>query len=154
MSARLRRVLVLAAGCCVIGAAGPQTGFAASHPLETAVVDYGSFNTPSDVATAFAHVQATGAHAVRLYVEWRVIAPRGSTKPPGFDAGNPADPRYDWSLVDLQVREARRFGLEPLMSIESAPDWAERCGRTPRSSRCSRAPPPGATAGRSPACRA
>jgi hypothetical protein len=128
VSARVRRALVLAACCCALGAATPPTGFAASHPLETGVVDYGSFNTPSDVATAFEHVQTTGAHVVRLYVEWRLIAPRGSTKPPGFDAGNPADPRYDWSLVDLQVREARRFGLEPLLSIESAPDWAEGSG--------------------------
>ena len=30
--------------------------------------------------------------------------------------------------MDQQVREARRFGLEPLMSIESAPDWAEGSG--------------------------
>jgi hypothetical protein len=128
MSARVRRVLVLAACCCVSGGAAAQTGLAASHPLDTAVVDYGSFNTPADVSTAFAHVQTTGARAVRLYVEWRQIAPPGASKPPGFDAGNPADPRYNWTLVDQQVREARRFGLEPLMSIESAPDWAEGSG--------------------------
>ncbi len=75
---------------------------------------------------AFADVRATGATAIRIYAIWKRYAP--ATRPAGFDPADPADPGYDWSLLDEQVRQAKANGLEPILSIEGAPDWAEGPG--------------------------
>jgi hypothetical protein len=98
----------------------------ASRPLRTAVVDAGPFNVPSFMPLAYADVRAAGATAIRFYSTWRRVAP--TTRPAGFDAANPADPAYDWSIWDQQVRQAKANGLEPILSIEGAPDWAEGKG--------------------------
>lgn len=102
-----------------------------ARPFETAVTDGGPFNQPSEIPTAFQKVRASGTSAVRLYMKWRDIAPAGDRKPAGFDAANPAASAYDWSLLDYQVRIAKQNDLEPILSIWSAPDWAEGRGSGP-----------------------
>jgi hypothetical protein len=114
-------VLVAAA---VLAALPVPASEAASHPLRTAVVDGGPFNQPARMPAAFDGVRAAGATAVRLYVTWRRIAPGGRPA----DPANPADPAYDWSLLDQQVVVAKARRLEPILSIEGAPEWAEGPG--------------------------
>ena len=63
---------------------------------------------------------------VRLIAFWDQIAPRGRTKPVGFDASNPQSPGYDWASLDRQVQLAVSQRLEPIIGIQSAPLWAER----------------------------
>ena len=101
----------------------------AAHPLRTGMVDAGPFNQPANIPGAFDLARAAGTNTIRLYTIWRRHAP--TTKPQGFDPGNPADPAYDWSLLDLQVRTAKAEGLEPVLSIEGAPDWAAGSGGLP-----------------------
>jgi hypothetical protein len=96
-----------------------QTG-----PLQTAVVDPQSFGG-ADSAVAFQRVQGAGASAVRLILFWADVAPRGDRPPTGFDAENPADPGYSWASFDRQVVSASAAGLEPIVSIQLAPTWAE-----------------------------
>ena len=123
MSAPPRRLVswalvALAAALLVPASAG------ASHPMRTAVVDAGPFNAPTIMPQVFTDVREAGANAVRFYAIWRRAAP--GERP--ADPANPADPAYDWTLLDAQVRQAKAHGLEPILSIESAPDWAVRPG--------------------------
>ena len=103
----------------------------AARPLETGVTDSGPFITQPDLA--FRRVYSSGARSVRIYVSWLAIAPvgpsdgdGGATKPEGFDARNPADPLYDWALLDRQVQAAAAAGVSPTLAISKAPRWAER----------------------------
>ncbi|HET8820025.1 MAG TPA: hypothetical protein VFM57_00625 [Thermoleophilaceae bacterium] len=118
---RTRRVtLTLTATILAFVLAAPAAG--ASHPLRTGIVDAGPFTRPAEIPAAFDLARAAGTNTIRLYTIWRRHAP--ATRPAGFDPGNPADPAYDWSLLDLQVRTAKAEGLEPILSIEGAPEWA------------------------------
>jgi hypothetical protein len=80
---------------------------------------------------AFRRTRNAGATFARLYISWRGIAPPGTSRPAGFDASNPADPLYDWSTLDRQVRAATAAHLEPILSVHQAPDWAEGPGEAP-----------------------
>ena len=73
-------------------------------------------------------VAQTGATRIRLLVPWRSVAPAGAEAPASFDATNPADPAYRWASVDDQVRHAVAAGVDPILSIASAPQWARATG--------------------------
>jgi hypothetical protein len=96
-------------------------------PLDTALVDVSPFTSP-EAPLNFRRVRAAGARAVRLIVFWRFVAPEGSSriKPPGFDANDPASSDYHWDGIDRQVTLALQNGLQPIVGIQNAPDWAER----------------------------
>jgi hypothetical protein len=69
----------------------------------------------------------TDAEVVRIGVGWSGVAPR---KPPaGFDPANPASSGYDWTNLDASVRDAAARGLRILLTVNSAPAWAEGPGR-------------------------
>lgn len=125
----LPRVLVVLSACVTVLALAPSAS--AVRPLETGMADGGPFNVALEIPNAYKKVRATGASAIRLYVIWRNIAPAGAEKPAGFDPADPADPAYDWSLLDYQVYYALQNDLEPILSIEAAPDWAEGDGSGP-----------------------
>ena len=61
-----------------------------------------------------------GADIVTVETEWRGIASAQPANPT-----NPADPAYDWSSLDATVRAATSRGLQVLLVIHRAPDWAE-----------------------------
>jgi hypothetical protein len=67
------------------------------------------------------------AEIIRIGVGWSGIA----TAQPR-DPGNPADPAYDWAGLDLALREISNRGLAPLLTISSAPGFAENGKRPPR----------------------
>ncbi len=78
---------------------------------------------------ALARIRATGAHTVRIPVEWReIVAP---DPPPGFDATDPASPAYDFTSVDAAVRDTVAAGLRPLLVLTRAPAFAEAPHRWP-----------------------
>jgi hypothetical protein len=97
-------------------------GAAASQPLTTAVY-LDPEARDADAALAFARTRATGASVVRLVLYWRDVAP--AVPPAGFDATNPDDPAYRWDDFDRQVTSAVRDGLQPLVTVLAAPDWAQ-----------------------------
>lgn len=68
-----------------------------------------------------------GGSIARINVPWRVFAP--TTRPRGFDATNPASPGYSWQKLDAAVRSAVANGLEPMLTVQRAPAWAESPGR-------------------------
>jgi hypothetical protein len=126
---RLRWSLCAAIAACALSLA-PAPTRASAQPLETAVVDPVSFYGP-DAGLEFGRVRAAGSSTVRILVHWRWIAPFTATKPAGFDASNPTDPAYDWSLLDPLVKLAVSHHLKPMLSIYEAPDWAERSAQGP-----------------------
>jgi len=116
---RARRPALLAAATLVaalLAAGGDARG--AERPLATAIQDF------DYTATHFDRVRGAGARTVKLVFPWRRIAP--GVRPADFDPANPEDPRYNWSPYDDQIRAAVARGLEPLITTEQAPLWAER----------------------------
>jgi hypothetical protein len=101
----------------------------AARPLQTAIVDGGPAFYGPQATLGFARVRQAGASAVRIYVGWGGTAPETPDKPAGFDAADPNDPHYDWSTLDRQVKLAAARGLEPILSPEFAPPWAETGSR-------------------------
>jgi hypothetical protein len=102
----------------------------AARPLETAIFP-DPRGTGSD-AVVFERIAAAGAGKVRLVLDWRKVAPSGTRAPAGFNAANPADPAYTWASVDREVRLAAAQGLEPILTVVDAPDWAEGSGSGPQ----------------------
>ncbi len=70
---------------------------------------------------------ASGAQFVLLWVSWGSVSPQAP--PAGSDPSNPANPGYDWGTLDATVRAATAHGLRVVLSITSAPAWAEGPGR-------------------------
>lgn len=95
----------------------------AARPLETAIFEHPDtllLTSPM----AFERIADAGATKVRLLLDWRATAPPGKRPPAGFNEANPADPAYRWERLDEQVRRAAQVGLDPLVTIVSAPAWA------------------------------
>jgi hypothetical protein len=124
------RWIALAAvvGCAILLA--PAATARGAQPLETAVVDPINFVEPN-LDLTMGRVRSAGSSAVRILVPWRYVAPLTTSKPAGFDAANPTDPAYKWTVVDSQVRAAVRHHLKPMLSIFVAPAWAERSSEGP-----------------------
>jgi hypothetical protein len=108
-------------------AAIPAGEARAARSLATAVQDF------DYTATHLDRVRAAGARTVKLVIPWRTVAP--TVRPADFDPSNPGDPRYDWDPYDEHVRLAVARGLEPLVTVEQAPLWAERGGDGPPATR-------------------
>jgi hypothetical protein len=129
----LRRVRALAAAVALavllLGCLAP-VGRAANGPLWTAVVDPSAYFGPTPkLNVAFEHTRAAGATFVRIYVNWAATDPGGRPANPG----SPSDPAYDWRQVDAQVVAAKHARLQPVLSMNFAPPWAERGRRGPPS---------------------
>jgi hypothetical protein len=127
---RARRLALLAAATLVAWpAAGGSVGNAeaAQRPLATALQDF------DYTATHLDRVRSAGARTVKIVLPWRRIAPE--SRPADFDPANPGDPRYDWGTYDEQIRLAVARGLEPFLTTEQAPLWAERGGDGPPATR-------------------
>jgi hypothetical protein len=118
------RKISLASLIAAAAAVGAVAAAQAAGPMQTSLTNYVGFVGPT-LPIQMKHVQRAGANAIRLYIGWNAIAPDAETKPAGFDARNPADPQYNWAALDAQVREAKADGLDPILSIETAPTWAQ-----------------------------
>lgn len=75
----------------------------------------------------FAKAREAGGRLARIDVLWSQIAP--VTPPTGFEAANPASPGYDWEALDESIRGAAAHHLRILLTVYSAPGWAEAPGR-------------------------
>lgn len=97
---------------------------ASARPFETGISGIGDYSPLS-----FERTRDAGARWVRLAVPWETIAPK--QPPASWDPTNPGDPNYDWSYLDTGVTEAVRHGLAPLLLVDGAPQWAQRCVSPP-----------------------
>jgi hypothetical protein len=113
---------ILVVTCLLI--AGALSSSAAARPFVTGISGIGEYN-----ALSFERTRDAGAEFVRLQVSWPDIAPK--VKPASWTPENPADPHYDWSYLDVGVNDAMRVGLQPVLEIDGAPTWAQRCKSPP-----------------------
>jgi Concanavalin A-like lectin/glucanases superfamily len=98
----------------------PSAALAAPHALVTGLVAGGGAYTGPQSDIAFSRISAAGATLVRIGLSWADVAP---TRP-----ANPRDPNdraYHWSSFDAVLKAALAHGLKPLVSIDSAPAWAQ-----------------------------
>lgn len=131
-----RRLVAILATFALSIAVGPPMA-ANAKPLITGVAGIDDYSP-----AAFRQVRNTGAHFVHIPVAWALVAPR--TPPTVWHPENPADPSYNWGSIDLAVRNAVRAGTAPVLLIDGAPGWAQRCRSTPPGRLCD--PDPGALA--------
>ena len=84
----------------------------------------------------------SGSDLIRIDIGW--VARNSPTRPPNFDARNPADPAYDFRRADAAVVDAAAHGLSVLAGFTGAPRWAEGAGRPAAAPIASWKPDPGA----------
>jgi hypothetical protein len=114
----------IAALLAAIIAAGAGTPRAEARGIATGIAD--PVTVYAGEPLFFERVRGAGARFVRLNIDWYVVAPR-HIRPNGWNPADPADGNYDWTLLDRQVRNATAAGLTPLLVINGAPLWAQRC---------------------------
>ena len=117
-------LVVVATAAAAPGAHKAQTVKAGAWPLVTSVW-WTPMASSADTKTELDHMRAAGAKSVRMIMYWSAIAPSGSKVPTGFQARNPADSNYHWQRYDDDLRAISDAGLEPNVTIMSAPAWAE-----------------------------
>jgi hypothetical protein len=93
------------------------------RPLETAFVDPDAF-TGGEAEVALGLAQAASASAINVPLFWSVIAP--ATRPSHFKPTDPSDPAYNWAQLDAELRLIHAQGLEPIVYVAAAPEWALR----------------------------
>jgi hypothetical protein len=113
---------VLALGALLLAAPADARG------LRLGVTDFPPF-AGADNGAWYARAAAIRADVVRLSARWSEIAParRAALRAPR----DPADPAYRWARLDAAVQGAASQGLGILLTLESAPAWAEGSGRPP-----------------------
>lgn len=116
--------LTAALSLIATAALGPA-GASAARPLETGLLDF-SF-TSGDAGLRgdlFSDAGAADAGVVRMHAIWRSIAASQPANP-----ADPADPAYNFAALDAAVRDASERGLDVLLTVTSAPTFAEGPGR-------------------------
>lgn len=103
-----------------IAAASP----AADAAFRTGVQEYKFPRSPYTTEQAGGILARTGGSVDRVLLEWSAAAP---TRP--VDGTDPSDPAYRWSKFDEAARIAEAMGGELLLSLYSAPTWAEGANR-------------------------
>ncbi|MET0206264.1 MAG: hypothetical protein ABW228_03735 [Thermoleophilaceae bacterium] len=103
----------------------PTGSASAARGLETGFGEYFfESEDASERTLLFDSAREAGAGIVRLEASWRQTARSQPVAP-----RDPNDPAYDFSQIDTAVREADARGLDILLTIHSAPVWAEGPGR-------------------------
>ena len=121
---RARCWALAALAACALLAATADTAAAAPRPLVTGIAGIGEYQPE-----IFQQARATGSRMVRLALDWNLVAPKQA--PSVWQPSDPSDPHYDWAYIDTGVTEAVRAGLEPVLLIDGAPAWAQRCTGSP-----------------------
>ncbi len=93
-------------------------------------------------ALTMSRIRALGGSVARIPVDWREIVE--SAPPAGFQARDPTSPAYRFGRLDAAVESAAAAGLQPLLVVSHAPDFAEAPHRWPYAYPGSWAPSPAA----------
>ena len=90
--------------------------------LSLGVMDFGIFEGAEQDAW-YGRAQTAGVQTVRLTAYWASIAPTSRARL--SDPTDPGDPGYDWRGVDAAIAGAGARGIRVLLTVQSAPRWAE-----------------------------
>jgi hypothetical protein len=116
--------IAVAATAGASGARKAPTVRASTGPLNTGI-QYYDLGSSAANQIEVKRIRAAGAGVIRIPLYWSWVAPSGSEPPAGFQPRDPADPNYDWQNFDAQIQMVSAAGLEPMVMILSAPEWAE-----------------------------
>jgi hypothetical protein len=123
--------LTIAIAMLVAAAIAAPAANASSRQLLIMQDDAQVRNAPSATLSEFA---ALGADVVKVNLYWDEVAPKGRSKPAGFDGANPAS--YAWGSYDTAIQAILAQGLRPYISLGGhAPAWATRRGGRPGTNR-------------------
>ncbi len=117
---RLRSLLLALATAATLLALGSAPAPAAAQPFTTGITNLGT-----NAQLAFQRTRDAGARFVRIQLFWSATAP--NLQPAEWNPADPQDPAYNWVASDEAVRNALAAGLTPLLQIDGAPQWAQRC---------------------------
>jgi hypothetical protein len=125
----LRTQILVAAAISLLAPLALATAAHAARGLTTGIADdnYVFAESEQERASLFDRTVEANAGIVRLWARWRQIA---ADAPPASPA-DPTDPSYDFSELDAAVIAANQRGLDVLIMIFDAPDWAEGPNRPP-----------------------
>lgn len=105
-----------------IGALALSSPSASARGLTTGFYEPSYLSPDAKVRdTWFSRTVQENARIVRIGVNWSSVA--GSNPP--ANPTNPADPDYDFSRIDAAVKSARAHHLQVMLTLQSAPTWAE-----------------------------
>lgn len=119
-ASRFRGLLLAALAVASLLALSAAPAPTAAQPFTTGVTNLGT-----NAQLAFQRTRDAGADFVRIQLYWSGTAP--SLQPAAWDPADPRDPAYNWVASDEAVRNAIAAGLTPLLQIDGAPQWAQRC---------------------------
>jgi hypothetical protein len=114
---RWQATIVVAMAMAML-AAGPAQ--ASPRPFATGIA-----NLDSAAPLAFQRTRAAGAQFVRIPLYWGGAAP--DAEPASWNPEDPEDPNYRWDATDEEVAHAVQAGLTPMLQVDGAPLWAQRC---------------------------
>lgn len=118
--------LLVALSTLVALLAAPAPGAHAAKPLATGFADFLYSSDESDLWLG--RTVDANAGIVRINLYWSSVATSEPASP-----RDPADPAYNFSQIDTAVRGAEDHGLDVLLTVLSAPSWAEGPNRPPTS---------------------
>lgn len=120
----VRHLVPRLTGCLLAIAALPCLLWPAERadagPLYTGITNIGS-----RAPLAFERTRAAGAQFIRIPLYWAGTAP--VKLPAVWSPEDPADPNYEWGESDEDVVRAVSAGLVPVLQVDGAPIWAQRC---------------------------
>jgi hypothetical protein len=114
----LKRSLMLSAVLLVAALAG--TAGNASGTIRTGVYELFTFPSTSQRADTLQKTREAGSTYAKYLLYWRNIVTAGQPANPE----NPNDPKYNWAVPDAIVSKATDNGLQPVLTVFQAPDWA------------------------------
>jgi hypothetical protein len=119
---RVACALAVAAWSACAGIGGAQAGASSGQPVF--FEPNGLLSEPGTRASTVAQLQHLGAHAIRVLLTWKNVAPRpNSPNAPRFNATNPAS--YEWGPLIPELEEAKRLHWSVLLTVTSpVPKWA------------------------------
>jgi hypothetical protein len=117
-----KRRLVLATVAATASAVTLTAFATAARPFQTAMY-------ANEGVADLARIGPSGATAVRITLAWPSVAP--ATQPAEWDPSNPADPNYNWTVIDPIVQDAARRGLMTYITVAGAPAWAQTAPAEP-----------------------
>lgn len=119
---RARARVAAAVSVALLAAVLGTSDATAAAPLQLGLFDPVYWSEPAVRDPWLQRTVDAGADIVRINVAWNAAQrPR--------KARDPADPAYDFTAVDAQIRDATARGLQVLIAFSGAPPWAEGPGR-------------------------
>ena len=120
----LRVAAALLALALIVSLAAATERAAAAKPLATGFADYLYGTGDSDLWLN--RTEDANAGIIRVNLYWSSVAANKPATP-----RDPSDPAYNFAGIDTAIRDADQHGFDVLLTVLSAPSWAEGPNRPP-----------------------